>query len=57
MGEISGDERVRLATLNKYWPLYNSYSESIRRANDKGDVDKVDHYRERLENALAKVVK
>lgn len=54
--EISTDERTRLARLNKYLPIYSTYTKAIKRANDKGDQDKVEHYRERLDGILAKVV-
>ncbi len=54
--EISADERTRLARLNKYYPIYLTYSKAIKRANDKGDQDKIEHYRERLDGILAKVV-
>lgn len=54
--EISTEERTRLARLNKYYPVYLTYSKAIKRANEKGDEDKVDHYRERLDSILAKVV-
>jgi hypothetical protein len=54
--EISTDERVRLARLNKYYPIYLTYTKAIKRANEKGDEDKVEHYREKLDSILAKVV-
>lgn len=54
--EISTDERTRLSRLNKYYPIYLTYTKAIKRANDKGDQEKVEHYRERLDGILAKVV-
>ena len=57
MEEISTDEKTRLATLNRYYPIYLSYTKAIKRANANGDQDKVEHYREKLEEILAKVVK
>lgn len=54
--EISTDERVRLSRLNKYYPVYLTYSRAIKRANEKGDEDKMEYYRDRLDGILAKVV-
>lgn len=54
--EISTDERKRLSRLNKYYPIYLTYTKAIKRANGKADQDKVEHYRERLDAILAKVI-
>lgn len=55
-GEISTEERERLALLNKYYRTYLVHTKAIKQANDRGDQDKVEHYRALLDGILAKVI-